>query len=198
MIVLTVDQRGSRRVGDKVPDLLAAVAPWQAALVRPLERTVGDEVQGLVAHADVAVDLVLHVLRLGEWSVGIGVGPVVEPVPASAREGAGEAFVLARRAVDRAKGRARPVPIAVEGTRSARAAEAEALLTMLGSVLARRTPAGWQAVEAVRDAPKATQDELAARLGITQQAVSQRLAAALWAEEQAVRPLAARLLEEAG
>jgi len=39
-----------------------------------------------------------------------------------------------------------------------------------------------------------TQEEVAARLGITQQAVSQRLRTALWSEELAARPAAARLL----
>jgi hypothetical protein len=198
MIVLTIDQRGSRRVGDRVPDLLAALEPWRESWVRPAERTVGDEVQGLVATGAAAVDVVLGVLRLGEWTVGVGVGPVVEPVPESTRAGAGQAFVLARRAVERAKSRTRPVAVAVEGVRAERAAEAEAVLTLLGAVLARRTAAGWQAVDAVRASPRATQDDVAASLGVTQQAVSQRLAAALWAEELAVRPLAARLLEEAG
>jgi hypothetical protein len=41
-------------------------------------------------------------------------------------------------------------------------------------------------------------EEAAAALGISQQAVSARLRAALWAEEVAARPAAARLLRLAG
>ncbi|QCB93635.1 hypothetical protein [Cellulomonas shaoxiangyii] len=194
MFVLTVDQRGSRRGTDLVPELLAHLAD-APHLVRGFERTVGDEVQGVLADADAVVDLVLDLVRLGGWSVGVGAGPVVEPLPASPRAGAGEAFVLARAAVDAAKSRQRPVPLAVRGAGTVAAGDAEAVLTLLAAVLVRRTPAGWDAVDAVRAG--AGQDVVAHGLGVTQQAVSQRLRAALWAEEQAVRPVAARLLTAA-
>jgi hypothetical protein len=75
---------------------------------------------------------------------------------------------------------------------------AEAVLTLAGAVSMRRTPGGWAAIDAWRAAgPTATQEEVAGRLGVSQQAVSQRVAAALWHEEQAVRPVLARLLAEA-
>ncbi len=109
MFVMTIDQRGSRRVGDRVEVLLAAladvVAAWGEGVVRPFERTVGDEVQAVLDDPDLTLDVALRVLRLGGWTVGIGVGAVDEPLPASARAGSGEAFVLARTAVERAKGR---------------------------------------------------------------------------------------------
>lgn len=193
MFVLTVDQEGSRRVGDRVPDLLAAVrdAP---GLVLPFERTVGDEVQAVLADAELVVDLALRLLRMGGWSVGIGAGAVDEPLPASTRAGSGPAFVHARTAVDRAKVRSRPVPVAVAGADARAAADAEAVLTLLGAVVTRRSAAGWAVVDAVVEL--GTQDRVAARLGITQQAVSQRLRAGLWAAETAGRPVAARLLRE--
>ena len=201
MIVLTVDQRGSRRVGDRVDALLASLAeitpPTGGAIVRRFERTVGDEVQAVLDDADIAVDIALRLLRTEGWSVGVGLGPVDEPLPASARAGSGAAFVHARSAVERAKTRTRPVPIAVDGVSPERAAEAEAVLTLLGAVTIRRSAAGWAVIDALAEGgDAATQEEVARRLGISQQAVSQRLRAAMWAEERAARPVAARLLRE--
>lgn len=199
MIVLTVDQEGSRRVGDRVDALLASLAPSadRRGVVRPFERTVGDEVQAVLADPEVAVDVALDLLRRGGWSVGIGAGPVDEPLPASARAGGGPAFVRARDAVERAKSRARPVPVAVTTGHDDGGRGCEAVLTLLGSVLARRTPAGWAVVDALGDpGTETTQDDVARRLGITQQAVSQRLRTAMWSEETAVRPVVARLLAE--
>lgn len=195
VFVLTVDQRGSRRAEDLVPHLLATM-PSIEGVVRPAERTVGDEVQVVLDDADGAVELALHLLRRGDWSVGIGAGPVDEPLPASAREARGQAFVLARQAVEAAKSRNRSVPLAVRGTDERSAAHAEAVLTLIGAVAARRSAAGWQAVDAAQTADEG-QDAIARRLGVSQQAVSQRLHAALWAEEMAARPAAARLLTSA-
>ena len=204
MIVLTIDQQGSRRFGDRVDELVGELDRRLAddrsrAPVLPFERTVGDEVQAVLDDADLAVDLVLAVLRRGGWSVGIGSGAVDLPLPASSRAGSGPAFVLARAAVERAKTRPGPVAAAVMGEDRAVAADAEAVLTLIGAVAARRTAAGWQVIDAVRDAGAgARQEDVAERLGITQQAVSQRLRTALWAEEIAARPLLARLLTAAG
>ncbi|MBX9245870.1 hypothetical protein ICW40_13765 [Actinotalea ferrariae] len=203
MFVVTVDQIGSRRVGDRVEGLLAdlvdpdVVGGGGGAATRGFERTVGDEVQAAFSDADAVVEVALRVLRIGGWSVGIGAGAVDEPMPASVRAAQGPAFVLAREAVEAAKSRMRAVPIAVRGQGRDGAADAEAVLTLLGAVLARRTPAGWAAVDAVRSQPGATQDDVAARLGITQQAVSQRLRTALWSEELAARTAAGRLLVSA-
>ncbi|MBD7916851.1 hypothetical protein H9657_00960 [Cellulomonas sp. Sa3CUA2] len=194
MFVMTIDQRGSRRGTDRVPELLAALA--DVPVVRGFERTVGDEVQGVLDDADVVVDTALLALRDGGWSVGVGAGPVDEPLPRSPREGSGAAFLLARDAVEAAKNRQRPVPLAVRGVDETAAADADAVLVLLGALAARRTAAGWAAVDAVR-AADAGQDVVAHALGVSQQAVSQRLRTAMWAEELAARPAAARLLTRA-
>lgn len=199
MFVLTVDQQGSRRVGDRVNDVLARLGIWQdgrPGVVRPFERTVGDEVQAVLDEPDTVVDVALTLLRWGGWSVGIGGGPVDLPLPETARAGSGQAFVLARSAVERAKSRTRPVPLAVDGADATGAADAEAVLTLLGVLAERRTASGWEVVDAVA-AGGTTQERVAEQLGITQQAVSQRLRTALWAEEVAARPTAARLLRRA-
>lgn len=201
MWVMTIDQRGSQVVGDQVDAFLAELEPYVAAMpgdagvVRPFERTVGDEVQAVISDAATVVELALHVLRLGGWSVGIGGGDVDEPLPATSRAGSGSAFVLARAAVEAAKSRMRVVPLAVRGLDPDTAAEAEGVLVLLGASAARRTEAGWAVIDALTsgDTPH-RQEDVATRLGITQQAVSQRLRTALWSEELAVRPAAARLL----
>ncbi|MCU1431578.1 MAG: hypothetical protein JWP95_683 [Actinotalea sp.] len=203
MFVLTIDQQGSRRRGDQVEELLPYLSDALGdgpGVVRRFERTVGDEVQAVLDDAGLAVSVALAVLRLGGWSVGVGAGPVDEPLPPAARAGSGPAFVLARAAVERAKSRLRPVPVAVEAVEADRGRDCEAVLTVVGAIMARRTAAGWAVIDALaalsRTEAEATQDEVAAHLGVTQQAVSQRLRAAMWQEEQAVRPVAARLLAE--
>lgn len=208
MWILTVDQEGSRRVGDRVDALLADLAMASplvgappGAVVLPFERTVGDEVQGVLADADLVVALTLHLVRTGGWSIGIGAGVVDTPLPTTSRAGSGSGFIHAREAVEAAKSRLRSVPLAVRGPRADLAAEAEGVLTLLGSVVARRTAAGWSVVDRLTAGPGeqgARQEDVAAALGISQQAVSARLRAALWAEEVAARPAAARLLRLVG
>ena len=200
MFVVTVDQQGSRTRGDRVPELLAAL-PADGP-VRGFERSVGDEVQAVYADAVGVLDVALHVHRLGGWSVGIGAATVDEPLPTSPRAGSGPAFVLAREAVEAAKSRMRSVPLAVRGADATAAADAEAVLVLVAALRERRTPAGWAVVDALAAAraggdTEVRQEDLAVWLGISQQAVSQRLRTALWAEERAARGAAARLLASA-
>lgn len=204
MWVLTIDQEGSRRVGDRVTGLLrdlAEASPLATAepdaVLLPFERTVGDEIQGVLTDPALAVALALHLVRVGGWSTGIGVGRVDHPLPATSREASGTAFIHAREAVEAAKSRTRSVPLAVRGERGDLAAEADAVLTLLGAVIARRSTAGWAVVDRMAPAADGSaprQEDVAAALGISQQAVSERLRTALWFEEVATRPAAARLL----
>jgi hypothetical protein len=191
-IVLTVDQRSSRRSADRVPGTLARLA--DTPMVRGFERTAGDEFQGVLADPDVVVDVALALVRDGGWSVGIGVGAVEEPLPRSTRAGRGEAFALARTAVEAAK--RRPQRIAVRAADEDAAEDAQAVLTLLAVLVQRRSKAAWAALEAVEDVGTIT--AAATRLGITRQAVGQRLATGLWDAEREARPVAARLLARAG
>ena len=191
MWVITADQRGSRIVGERVAELLAGL-PDVPGIVRRAERTVGDEVQAVLDDAGGVVELALHLLRDGGWSVGIGAGAVDEPLPSSSRAASGEAFILAREAVETAKSRRRSVPVAVRGADIGAAADAEAVLTLIGAVARRRSMAGWEVVDLAASGDG--QAVIARRLGISVQAVSQRLRTALWAEETAARSAAARLL----
>ncbi|GAA4711940.1 hypothetical protein APR04_000751 [Promicromonospora umidemergens] len=229
MIVMTVDQRGSTYAADRVPEILAELARLtrgHEGLVVPFERTVGDEVQGILAAggagAQLAVDLALYLLRGQGWSIGIGVGEVDVPLPAVSREARGFAFYRARDAVERAKTRSKGMSVAVEGPppdapdRIAQdriapdrpaaedaaqpdlVAEAEALLRLLAAIRARRTPQGWEVADtlaSLQDKP-GRQRIVARSLNVSEQAVSQRVRAALWHEEEAVRPIVVRLLAE--
>lgn len=193
MFVLTIDQRGSRRAADQVPALVAALAA--APGVRPVlaaERTVGDEVQLVVADGASVVDAVEVASRLGGWTVGIGVGEVDEPRPKSTRAARGTAFTAAREAVESAKHT--PSRLAVVGGGDPYAARrAESALWLLLAVEGRRTERGWQVVDAVRVAE--SQRAAAAALGVSEQAVSQVLRTAGWAEAERGRELSTWLLD---
>ncbi len=190
--VLTVDQQQSRRGPDRVADVVPRLNQTVPTLLA-FERTAGDEFQGVLAEADSVVDTVLDLVRLGGWSIGVGAGPVQTPLPTSTRAGAGPAFLSARRAVDAAKQRL--ARLAVRGAVAADAADAQAVLTALAVIVARRSDQAWEAITLVGDGR--TQAEAAATLGITRQAVGQRLAAGLWDLERELRPTASRLLARA-
>jgi hypothetical protein len=190
--VLTVDQRASRRNADRVPDVLEMLN-GAVPTVLGFERTAGDEFQGVLAEPDDVVGVVLQLVRQGGWSIGIGAGAVQTPLPRSTRAGTGQAFLSARRAVEAAK--QRPTRLAVRGAVPADAGDAQAVLSALAVVVERRSEAAWEAIAFV-DTGR-TQAEAAAELGISRQAVGQRLAAGLWDLERDLRPTAARLLSRA-
>lgn len=190
--MLTVDQRASRRSPDRVAGALKLLN-GQFAAVLPFERTAGDEFQGVLADPDEVVDVAVRLVRIGGWSIGIGAGPVQTPLPPSTRAGAGPAFLSARRAVDAAK--QRPARLAVRGAVPPEAGDAQAVLTALAVVVERRSEQAWEAIELVSDGR--TQAEAAGALGISRQAVGQRLATGLWELERELRPTAARLLSRA-
>lgn len=190
--VVTVDQRGSRSSSDRVADLLPRLQR-RVPTVLPFERTAGDEFQGLLDDSAAVVDLVLALVREEVWSIGVGAGPVQTPLPTSTRAATGPAFLAARRAVDAAK--QRPSRVAVRGTVAADAADSQAVLGALALLVDRRSEPAWEAIAQV--SAGRTQAQAAAALGISRQAVGQRLAAAQWDLEQELRPAAARLLARA-
>ncbi len=197
MFVLTIDQQGSTGHRDLVPELLAALTAHLGAAqpVLPFDRTVGDEIQGVLDDPAVVLDLILFVLRRRGWSVGLGIGAVDHPMPAESRAAAGAAFVCARAAVERAKLKGAVVPLAVEGPDPVAAGEIEALLRLIATLRDRRSARGWEVIDALATTG-GRRKEVAAQLGISEQAVSQRLRAGLWAEEMAVHPVIIRLLGE--
>ena len=97
--VINVDQHASRRRPDLVPDALAELAGVDG-LVFQFERTAGDEVQGVCAAPQAVVDVVLRLTRMGGWRIGIGIGAIDEPLPASTRQARGPAYLVAREAIE--------------------------------------------------------------------------------------------------
>ncbi|WP_425863383.1 MarR family transcriptional regulator [Arthrobacter sp. TWP1-1] len=195
MFVLTIDQRGSRTHGDKVPHLLTVLAGVET-VVR-FERSVGDEVQGVIDDPIAVVDAVARVLRERDWYIGIGIGSVELPLPSSSREGAGDAFIAAREAVDAAKKTGERVPVTVRtATASEWANAAEAVLVLFGDVVRRRSEAEWRVLDALNASPNATQKVVAVHLGITPQAVSKAIVRSGRLEEINGRRAASLLLEQ--
>lgn len=194
MFALTIDQRGSRDGSDDVPALLDRLAAH--ATVRAFERTVGDEVQGLVAEPSTVVDVVVDVARTGRWWIGVGVGVVDDPLPPSVRAGRGPALFAAREAVERADRATAGVALAAGAGRDPEAAvDAETVLQVLARLVGDRSEEGHLAVDATRRL--GTQRAAAAELGITPQALSARLQVARRHDEDRLRALGERLLARA-
>lgn len=143
----------------------------------------------VLGDADAVVDRVLHLARGARRSIGVGAGPVIRTrgrADGPAVLAAGTALAAADR---------RPGRVAVRGVRPVEAQDAQAVLAALAALVARRSPAAWAAVDLL--AAGRTQAAAAAELGVSRQAVGQRLAAGGWELECELRPTAARLLARA-
>lgn len=186
VVVLTVDQDGSREGTDQVPVALEALADLATRL--PFERTVGDEFQGLLDDPAALPRVVERLLREDSWNVGIGVGEVELPMADHARAGRGPAYLHARTAVTAAK--SSPWHLRVVGDHPA-ARALETTLWLWAAVLGRRTPRGWEVADLVAEG--LSYDEASRRLGISQSAVSQRAQAAGIVEARRARELATDL-----
>lgn len=191
--VLTVDQRASRVAPDLVPEMVRALntRTRREGLVRKFERTAGDELQGVLDGAAAAVDVIVELLRADRWSIGLGFGPVVEPLPRSTRAGRGQAFVNAREAVTRAK--SGPHHLSVVGSDPYAADQVETVLWLIAMVLRRRSERGWEVADLLSEG--LSRREVGMKLGISQSAVSQRAQAAGVVEEQRGRALVVQVLE---
>ncbi|MHC8606136.1 hypothetical protein ACW4FP_00545 [Paenarthrobacter ureafaciens] len=193
MFTLTINQRDSRRDGDLVPKLLKDLRHIPALI--DFDRSVEDEVQGIVDSSHQAVESALIALRSGQWYVGIGVGPINEPLPNLVKDASGHGLVYARRAVECLRYGKERVPVAVDGPYADQAAEAEAVLRLLGHIVQERSVAEWRVLDLLTPGVRGQQKAVAQELGISTQAVSRAVARAQWAEEHAARPAAARLLQ---
>jgi hypothetical protein len=190
--ILTVDQRGSQSGPDLVPAVLDVLNDLaHGPLERAFERTAGDEVQGVLSDGTALVARIATLLRAGTWNVGLGLGNVEEPLPASTRAGRGEAFVLARQAVTRAK--SQPSRISVVGADGYRAEQIETVAWLWAGVLSRRSSRGWEVADLFAEG--LTHAEAAHRLGISQSAVSQRAQAAALVEGDRAATLLAAMID---
>lgn len=195
MFVITADQESSRRRRDAVQPALAALNELPAGgFVRPFERTVGDEIQATLADPHAVVDALAVLNRLAQWSIGVGVG-AVDSLGETSASSAGPAYIAAREAVEKARGKNVPMPLIVvdasgDPERGEIAAHAQGLAQLIGAVQRRRSDAGWEVIDHLTGEDRAeTQAEVARRLNISPAAVSNRLRAAMWYETQAASPL---------
>lgn len=194
MFALTVDQVDSRHRADLVATVEADRGRLRAAgAVLGPDRTAGDEFQMLFVDATAALRAGLDLLRPGTWTVGLGVGPVEEPLPGTTREATGPAFTAARTAIEAAKGSPSRFAVACEGDPRG-AGDLTALVRVLLEVRARRSAEGWEVADL--SATGATQASIAERLGITAQAVSLRAKAAALRIDQDAVPALERLLAD--
>lgn len=198
MFVLTLDQQYSRREQDRISELLERLNARgrRGGVLRKFERTAGDEAQGIVAEPAAVRDIVLDLVRDDAWHIGVGIGPVDEPLPRSTRAGSGPAFLRARQAVNKAKSAPHRVSvIGFVGDDDYRAAHVETVLWLLAATMARRSERGWEVADML--AQGRSRSEVAAALGISPSAVSQRAQVAGVVEEQRGRELLVALLAEA-
>ena len=196
MFVLSLSGRPGhgRTDADPVPALLAALEGLELPLVP--ERTAGPDALVLAARGETALEVLLRALELGQMAVGIGIGAVRGPLPASVRELAGPAVEAAGEALG-ASSTTSQVPLAVraaDARHADTAADVEAVLRLIGWMVRTRNRAQRGTVQILREQPQATQAALADRLGVTQQTVSRAVKTSGWREESAAHPLAVRLL----
>ena len=186
-VVLTLDQRASRGATDRVSewsDLLNRAHGDRLRL--PFVRSAGDELQGVLGDADALADIVAESMGDGGWWLGIGVGPV-DRFGETARDSQGPAFWHARKAVEAAKTRAHPQPVAVVGEPEDDAAALGDALTALAFLTLRRTPEQSESVQLLRGGMK--NKDIAAHLAVSPAAISQRLRGAGAEEEAGLRRL---------
>jgi hypothetical protein len=191
--VLTIDQRGSSHdaATDRVPATLEALADVE--MLRPFERTAGDEFQGVLDDPAALAAVVERLLREDSWNVGIGIGEVEEPLPESTRAGRGPAYLHAREAVTAAKSAPWRLRVAGDDPHDRQGVRGlETTLWLWAAVLNRRTSRGWEVADLV-DAG-ASYDQAAKRLGVTQSAISQRAQAAGIVEGRRARELVTDLV----
>lgn len=139
-----------------------------------------EDIRAVVDTPEALCDTVMALLSDGEWAVGIVVAPTIGeacdvPLVRSTRAGSVQATVL---------------PIG--GTYAQNIASA---FSLIAHVLAKRTFEGREATSLMRSG--LNQNEAAAQLGISKQAMSQRLQAAGWQAETAGWQLAVNLLIQA-
>lgn len=186
MFVLTVDQIDSRASLDAVPSLREA--GWADRAVLPFERTAGDEAQAVFSEARPALLCALGLVETARWHCGIGQGRIEEPMPEHAREGRGTAYVNARAAVDAAKkSGAHHVGFVADDPTGA---GVQAALRVVVALRAKQRDTTREAYDlALRGG---TQARMAERLGISQQAVSDRLASGMFRELEDLKTEAIR------
>jgi hypothetical protein len=196
MIVITADQIDSTHRADLVGETVDALnTRYGHLLPLPVDRNAGDEIQAMVDSPEVALAMILELLRGGAWSVGCGIGAVRLPVATSTRAAAGSSFVAARSAVNRAKKAPHRFALDIDDAQRLDAEDIEPLVELLLLLRSKRSAEGWELFDLL--AAGATQSDAATALGISPQAASQRARAAGIRTDLASLPPLARLIGQA-
>jgi hypothetical protein len=166
------------------------------ALTAPLKLTAGDEVQGLLGPPERVVDILLAVaegLHPARLVWGLGRGTLDTDLSDDVSVLDGPCLHRARDAVEAAKSGGRW--LVTRGLPEPHGRVLEALMDLLAAIRS-----GWTETRAryVREARGRQQQEVAARLGVSKQAVHQALAAAHFAPVLEAEAAARDLLEWLG
>lgn len=171
----------------------ATVVERSAEALSSLPGVAGFEVLGVedirsqVADAEAALNLIMALLSDGNWAIGLGIAD------GSGRSAPSDASTTATAAVGTRAGQVRVIVDRQNATTEA--ADIAATFALMSHVLHKRTYEGREATSLVRRGMN--QNEAAATLGISKQAMSQRLQAAGWPAEQAGWQLALNLITRA-
>lgn len=171
----------------------ATVVERSAEALSSLPGVAGFEVLGVedirskVADAEAALNLIMALLSDGNWAIGLG---IADGTGSSAPS---DASATATAAVGTRAGQVRVIVDRQNATTEA--ADIAATFALMSHVLHKRTYEGREATSLVRRGMN--QNEAAATLGISKQAMSQRLQAAGWPAEQAGWQLALNLITRA-
>jgi hypothetical protein len=190
--VILLDQKRSRRSSDLVQVWLEDLnSASTLRFLLPPERTAGDEMQALTDQPETLTHIALRALQSSQWWLGVGIGDVATPLPGTVREGRGEAFMLARRALIMAK-KKRAVGLRVLA-QYGDATDLEAGLRLMRVLYERRSPRA-QLIAELHLAGLSTV-EIGRKLGVSQQAAAKQVYGSHAFEELGGRALALHLAE---
>jgi len=146
-----------------------------------------EDIRSTVDDAEAALNLIMALLSDGNWAIGLGIAD------GSDNSAPSDASATATAAVGTRAGQVRVIVERQNATTEA--ADIAATFALMAHVLHKRTYEGREATSLVRRGMN--QNEAAATLGISKQAMSQRLQAAGWPAEQAGWQLALNLITRA-
>lgn len=145
-----------------------------------------EDISLLTRDPESEAQVVMAFLSAGDWALGIGIGghdPAVVARGCTGKRGGTVGAAIATISHDSSM------------SSTELASDISAAFSLIGHVLTRRTQEGREATALMRQGY--TQNDAATELGISKQAMSQRLVAAGWQAEQAGWDLAVHLLTRA-
>ncbi|EEH63376.1 hypothetical protein HMPREF0044_1300 [Gleimia coleocanis DSM 15436] len=192
MYVITADQKKSTKTKvDLVPKALQELKIIKTVL--PFERTVGDEIQGVIKDSEEALKAIKIIVAMGEWHCGLGVGNANLNNATKTTEATGEAFVKARHAVEEAK--KHYLGLAVQSdAKTTTVSQLEALLRTKAILVSGRSQRQKEIIEK-REA-LASANEVAEKLKLSKGTISKSLRTSNWEVETSTDSLALSLMEE--